>query len=504
MTTTAVRSVPPGADAVQEVAPAHRQAVPRLRRLAVVVAGTALVGAAAGVGMAAASTAYSASVLVDLSSALSAASDGGVASPDQADRFVQSELLYLNSATFAQTVAGAAGVTRSEFSLTAAQVGSTDVVRIATLAAGGATAEELADGAVTAYAGYRKGLLTQDVSGLQRQLVAAQEALTAAQASGTTDLTTLQARVESLQSRIDTTTATAAADGSGGTVVESAANAGAQRTTSAVLGAGAGLAVGALLGLLAAVAPRALSRRVWTPDDAREAGVPVARPAVPAAPSGWIAGLAERRSDDPLESAARLLAARLVGTGADQRPLALVGATAGVGTSTTAVNLATALARRRPTVLVAAGDVADGRVADWFGLPADRPGLVDVAQASDIAAVRAALQSTPVDGLSVLAVGTSPRWEPVESALAGPALPLLLQAGWAVVVDCPPSTTSTAAFELASLDPVIGLVVATGRTTGDELAGAVDQLRGAGTPPSALVFDDGHVGRGRRARRNAR
>jgi Mrp family chromosome partitioning ATPase len=80
---------------------------------------------------------------------------------------------------------------------------------------------------------------------------------------------------------------------------------------------------------------------------------------------------------------------------------------------------------------------------------------------------------------------------------------VLLAAGWAVVVDCPPSTVSTATFELAPLDPVVGLVVATGRTTGEELAGAVDQLRGAGTAPSALVFDEGHGGRRRSRRGNA-
>ena len=469
--------------------------MPRLRRLVGTVAGTALVGAVLGAAVAGTLTAYRADALVDLSSALSATNGGSVASTDQADRFVQSELLYLNSTTFRASVASAAGVDGSSFVLTAAQVGSTDVVQLAAVAADGGPAEELADGAVSAYASYRRDLLTQDVAGLQTQLDAAQEALTNAQAADTSDLTTLQRRVEDLQSDIDTTQATASAEGAGGTVIETATDSGAQRTTSSVLGAGAGLALGALLGLLGVVVPRAVSQRVWTLDDARETGVPVARPALPAVAPDWLDRLADRRSDDALESASRLLAARLVGSGADGRPLVLLGADVGVGTSFTAVNLAAALARRRPTVLVPAGDVADGRVAEWFGLPLSAPGLLDVAGSDDLSTVLAALQPTPVDGLSVLAVGQSGRWEPVESALAGPALPLLLAAGWAVVVDCPPSALSTATLELVPLDPAIGLVVATGQTTGEQLAGAVDQLRGTGTPPSALVFDNGRTAR---------
>ena len=489
----------PGRD--EKLPTAHRRSVPRLRLLVLTVTATALLGGLVGAAVAVATTAYRAEALVDLSSALSAANGGAVASTDQADRFVQSELLYLNSATFRESVARDAGIARSSFALTAAQVGSTDVVQIAAVADDDVLAERLTDRAVTAYTGYRRDLLTEDVQGLETQLEVAEEELADARAAGATDLASLQDRVETLQNSIDRIQATAGSDGAGGTVVERATNSGGQPTTSPVLGAGAGVALGVLLGLLFVAASRLLSRRVSTPDDARETGVPVARPGLPGASKNWLDGLADRRSDDPVESAARLLAARL--GGADGRPLVLLGTAPGVGTSFTAVNLAVALARRRPTVLVPAGDVADGRVATWFGLPSGGPGLLDVAGATDLSTVRAGLQPTSVDGLSVLAVRPAARWEPVESALAGPALPVLLAAGWAVVVDCPPSTVSTATFELAPLDPVVGLVVATGRTTGEELAGAVDQLRGAGTAPSALVFDEGRGGRRRSRRRNA-
>jgi Mrp family chromosome partitioning ATPase len=503
MTATDVRPARPAADGPGrdvKLPTAHRRAVPRLRLLVLTVTGTALLGGLTGAAVAVATTAYRAEALVDLSSALSAANGGSVASTDQADRFVQSELLYLNSATFRESVARDAGITRSSFALTAAQVGSTDVVQIAAVTDDDVLAERLTDRAVTAYTGYRQDLLTRDARGLETQLRVAQEQLAEARAAGATDLAALRDRVESLQNGIDRIQAVAGSDGAGGTVVERATDSGRQPTTSPVLGAGAGVALGVLLGLLVVAASRLLSRRVSTPDDARETGVPVARPGLPAASGDWLAGLADRRSDDPVESAARLLAARLLGSGAEGRPLVLLGTAPGVGTSFTAVNLAVALARRRPTVLVPAGDVADGRVAEWFGLASGGPGLLDVAGATDLPTVRAGLQPTSVDGLSVLAVRPAARWEPVESALAGPALPVLLAAGWAVVVDCPPSTVSTATFELAPLDPVVGLVVATGRTTGEELADAVDQLRGAGTAPSALVFDEGRAGR-RRSRR---
>jgi hypothetical protein len=122
-------------------------------------------------------------------------------------------------------------------------------------------------------------------------------------------------------------------------------------------------------------------------------------------------------------------------------------------------------------------------VADWFKIRQDADGLLKVAQAKSAADVEKVLVKTPVPRLHVLPVGATGRWEPVEAALSGPALLMLLSAGWTVVVDCPAAGLSTAAFELAPLNPVTGVVASRGRTTADELAATVDDLRAVGSWP---------------------
>jgi Mrp family chromosome partitioning ATPase len=162
-----------------------------------------------------------------------------------------------------------------------------------------------------------------------------------------------------------------------------------------------------------------------------------------------------------------------------------------VGASFTAVNLATALARRRRTVLIPAGDITEGTVAGWLGVSTERQDLVQLTRPGTVSRIESALCKTPVSNLCLLPVAPSERWEQMEEALAAPTIRLLLEAGWTVVVDCPPATASTAVFELARLDPVIGVVVG-GRTTADELAAAVDRLPGDRSQMTVLVDEGRH------------
>jgi len=230
----------------------------------------------------------------------------------------------------------------------------------------------------------------------------------------------------------------------------------------------------------------------------RAAGVALTPPGLPGAPTDWVGQLAGRGSDDPLESASRLVAARLAVAGADRRPLVLVGPAAGVGTSYAAVNVAVALARRRRVVLVTAGDVADGRVASWFDVADADHGLLTVGPGADVAEVERALHPTTVPGLSLLTVAEAARWEPVEEALAGRAVPLLLEAGWLVVVDCPPLDVSTAAFELGPLAPVTIVVAAQGRTREEQLGAVAADLRNAGMPATSALLVEAPSRRGAR------
>jgi Mrp family chromosome partitioning ATPase len=459
--------------------------VPARRWIVLAVLVGALLGAAAGIGFSRTQSAQQSSALLDLGSAMSA-TVGDQPSPDAADRFIQSQLLYLNGAGFGSEVATAAGNPAGS-SFTAAQVGTTNVVQLTAVSPKGNDAEIMAEAAAGLYATHRKAELTDQLVPLQAQLAVAQKDLATAQGQGnaqpapangasTVDLTVFQNRVNTLQGQVDALQASINSAAVGGSVLERAEDAGSSPTSSSTIAGGGGMAVGALLGLLLVAAPRLASRQAWAVEDAPDLGLTVLHPPVPAASRGWVETLPARRSDDRVESAARLIAARVAEPLAEGRPLVLVGAGPGVGTSFTAVNVATALARRRRTVLVPVGDVVDGQVAEWFGVKADGKGLLDAARATSTEQVEAALTKTPVLQLRLLTVPKVGRWEPVEDALAGRAIPELLGAGWAVVVDCPRMGLSTAAFELAPLHPVTGVVVDRGRTTTAELTGTVEQL----------------------------
>ncbi|MCU1616855.1 MAG: Chromosome partitioning ATPase, Mrp family, contains Fe-S cluster [Frankiales bacterium] len=418
--------------------PRRRAGVSR-RRIVAAVIGGALLGGAAGLGAVSTLTTERAVALLDLTLAVSDGS-GSAPTADQADRFVQSELLYLNSNTFERSVL-AASPAAAPVTLSAAQVGSTDVIQIVAESSSGDVAVATADASVRVYADHRRALLGNH-----------------------------------------------GAPGVGGTLVESAADAGFQPSLSRTVGVGAGIALGILAGLLLAVLPRLLFPRIWGLDDVADAGGSALRPLLPSARDGWLRALPDRPSGDPLETASRLVAARLAGqlTG---RPLVLVGAARGVGTSFAAVNLAAALARRGRTVLIAAGDVAGGQVASWFEVPDGQPSLAGLQEGATLSDVAAALDKTAVENLWLLTAAPSERWETVEAALAGPTIPMLLDDGWTVVVDCPPIELSSAPAELAPFRPVTVVVAAVGATTEEQLAVAADAVPASQGVVPVLVND---------------
>ncbi|MDH2414174.1 hypothetical protein [Nocardioides sp. CER19] len=418
------------------------RAVPTRRRIVLAGVACGMLGVIVILALTQHDSSQRSTALLDLSSALARGSSTSGPTTDQADRFVQSQLVYLNSRGFERTVLAISDAPAGT-SVSASQVGSTNVVQISATAPNRAAAVHAADAAVSAYRAHR------------RQVVNQADALAAA----------------------------------GGTVMEDARDAGAKPTTSRPLVLGVGLAAGVLLGLVVAALPLLLARREWSEEEASDADsdVAVAAPALPTASEDWRDGLLERPSDDPLECASRLLSARLVEQMSAPRPLVVVGATSGVGASFVAVNLATAFARRGRTVLIAAGDVRNGTVGRWFNLPPDAQSLLHVARTDAVSAVESALCETPVSNLFVLPVSPSARWDQMEQALSGSAVSLLLHAGWRVVIDCPPATQSTAVFEVSRCDPVVVLVVDRDVTTPEELTAAFDQLPGDGSAATVVV-----------------
>jgi capsular exopolysaccharide synthesis family protein len=252
-----------------------------------------------------------------------------------------------------------------------------------------------------------------------------------------------------------------------------------------------GLLVGLGLGVGAAVLRDGLDRTVSSRAQAAQiANAPVL---------GTVA-------DDPKASEARLITAdgfslraeayrhlrtniRFLSVDHQLRSLVVTGSVAGEGKTTTAANLAIALAQSGERVVLIDADLRRPTVADVFGLPAGI-GLTTVLLGE--VAPDAALQNWRNDlPLQVLASGPVP---PNPSELIGSArmadlIRHLTDAGTTVVIDSPPLLPVTDAAVLARATDGALVVTRAGATHTDQLAGAVAILRTAGATVLGLVLN---------------
>ncbi len=158
------------------------------------------------------------------------------------------------------------------------------------------------------------------------------------------------------------------------------------------------------------------------------------------------------------------------------------------GKSTSAVNIAIALASAGQSVLLVDGDLRRPQVAEMLGLE----GSVGVTTALVGAAeIDTLIQSHAPSGLNVLAAGSLPP-NPAE-LLQSKAMHELLT--WArghydvTIIDAPPLLPVTDAALLAAQTDGAILVVHHGKTTKDQLSGAVERLAGVGSLPLGVILN---------------
>lgn len=432
---------------------------------------------------------YRATSLIS-TSPLTSTGQQGNPTAEQADRFLSSELLYLNSTALRSGVQTRLRLA-AEPTISAGQAGRSDVLEVTARDRRGEQAERLADTAVTLYLERRRAQLTATLDEVKEQL-AALDATIASLGPGTA------ARREGLEleyQRLLSTRNDLQVDlGGADAVIETAAAAGARRVVPVPLALGFLVVATSGLLLLVQVARRWSSGWVMDSTDVAELGGRVAGPPLPCVDEAWPRLLRDRDSSDPLETAARLVAGSLCAA-RPGAPLVLVGPTPGVGTSFTALNTAVSLSRSRQTVLLLAGDAlvdGAGDLATVLGVPDRASGLADVGdRALDRETLERLLVPTGVPGLSVIPAGRpgARRTELVERALSGPLVGALHAAGYQVVVDAPALDRSRAAYGLAPDKPTVGLVVGAGVTGDRELHDALADLTLGGLDVAGVVLD---------------
>ena len=174
------------------------------------------------------------------------------------------------------------------------------------------------------------------------------------------------------------------------------------------------------------------------------------------------------------------------------RVVTLSSATPGEGKTTSAVNLAVTLARRRREVLLVDADLRCGVISGTLGVP-QHPGLAELLAGQ--ASLAQVVHRVRLDGdteISVIAGGRVPD-DPAQ-LLGSDALPALFrrlrEEFDTVVVDAPPVNLVTDAALLGCASDGLVLVVRSGATSEDDLRDAVQHLQAVGAPVLGVVLND--------------
>jgi Mrp family chromosome partitioning ATPase len=237
-----------------------------------------------------------------------------------------------------------------------------------------------------------------------------------------------------------------------------------------------GLGAGLLAALGAALLAQSLDRRVRTATDVRRAlGLPlVARVPVAAEPF-----LLRAPAEDPIARAFSIGAGVLRGylEEREYRTVLVVGAVAGEGTTTCAVDLAVALARKGLSVALLDADLRGPRIAGLFGLD-DYWGLASILRGDEPPAEFPA-PAPDLPNLRVIPAGAAADIGPesLESGRFIEFLRVLREGHEVVVVDGPPLRDGGDAVTLAGLADTVIRVVRWGLWTDASLGWSRDVLR---------------------------
>jgi capsular exopolysaccharide synthesis family protein len=200
--------------------------------------------------------------------------------------------------------------------------------------------------------------------------------------------------------------------------------------------------------------------------------------------------MALRNPDGPVAEAYRVLRTNLLFSSAETtgRAVVVTSANPGEGKTTTAANLAVALALNGAKVLVVDGDLRRPTLHQHFGV-AKTPGLSDLivgrTQASE------SIHTTRFKGLQVLACGYA---APNPAELLGSASMKQILAAlrtcydW-VIVDTPPILAMADTPVLCPLVDGVVMVVAAETTTRPALVRALDQIASVGGKVTGVVLN---------------
>ena len=257
-----------------------------------------------------------------------------------------------------------------------------------------------------------------------------------------------------------------------------------------------GLLVGAVAGLAVALVLQARDRSIRTVAELRtETRLPVLSVVGEDRTKG-------RKPTDPAHPAPgpRREASRTLRTSLDSlRPqgatgvLLLCGARGGERTTTTAVDLAAALASAGRSVVVVEADLRDPGLASAVGVPA-AGGLADVLAGR--ATVASSLRRDRTGSFDVLVAGRRPD-DPAErigSPAMAEVLRVLGRSHRTVLVLSPPVLPVADAAAVAPLVGGVVLTVARGRTSADDVRDTLESLRMAGATVLGTVLTHGKAG----------
>lgn len=363
------------------------------------------------------------------------------------------------------------------------QVGSTSVVVVAATAPTEDEAQAGADAVAARYAGRRKADLLRRITSVQTE-VERQVSATSAQieelAGGEgvtseiqrTALTQEFSRLIELQRNLQL-----ASDASGRlvTVVKPTDVGGVPQLVRPARNAAVGAVVGAVLGLTGALALARFRRRITGLDELLELTPELALPTLHRVHGRHLAQQAGGAA------ASHVSALTPAGGHFAEPALVVLAPRPGAGATFCAVGLAVASARRRPTVLVAAGDALDAGAARMLGL--DAAVLAEHPAGTPIPTAHQGLSYLrPVEG-----TGAGPLAD-LEERIASGLLGSTSRTGVSVVVDAPALSHSSAGLDMAREAGQALLVGGVERTRATELEAAATALRRVGSRVAGIVL----------------
>jgi uncharacterized protein involved in exopolysaccharide biosynthesis/Mrp family chromosome partitioning ATPase len=292
----------------------------------------------------------------------------------------------------------------------------------------------------------------------------------AQRASDDEQLSSCRTEIRSLNGQVATLTAELA-DPSGGSIISNATPPASPSSPKPLLIIPSGGLAGLLAGLVLAWIADRRDRRIRTPRDVTKLNVPVlmSLPLRKFTPELAIAAPRSQAGRDFSE-----LAHLLTGTLGDGSHVVLVsGASAGQGTSLVAANLAVALSRLQPHVVLVCAN-REGSVIPGMTGARSAPGLTEVL-AGDLPAEAAWQQPAAASRLTVITPDSAGAEDLPQDAVEQLLDDLRSKARW-VVVETAPVASGPDVYTFAQAADAIILVAETSRTRSDQVLANVEHL----------------------------